>query len=238
MKNYLSYAEANELCDEMVTQFMEKETQQPKCVNIEGFVKEYLGCAVVYEKFAESDTQKIGFASDGETPLNVLRNGRAKAVVFPRNTVVLDTDLKKPAESERRRFTLGHEAGHILMTRIDPDQRARFYRAYSKGAVYSVEDLKEMYSIAEWQANTMASALLMPRFLISDNLKRYNRGKNLPVFGDSVFRPREKEILNRMADSLGVSYTALVIRLRQLGHLSHRSIAEYIQAMGIRGEVA
>ena len=48
------------------------------------------------------------------------------------------------------------------------------------------------------------------------------------MYGDAVFHPREKVILNKMADSLNVSYTALTIRLKRLGMLKHHDISEYI----------
>ena len=59
-------------------------------------------------------------------------------------------------------------------------------------------------------------------------LRKFNGGRRLPVYGETVFHPREKVILQKMASSLGVSFTALVIRLRGLGMLSRHSIGEYI----------
>ena len=61
-----------------------------------------------------------------------------------------------------------------------------------------------------------------------ETLQRFNGGRRLPVYGESVFHPREKVILQKMADSLEVSFTALVIRLRGLGMLSYHDISEYI----------
>ena len=69
----------------------------------------------------------------------------------------------------------------------------------------------------------------MPRSVMYETLKRFNGGKRLPVYGETVFHPREKVILQKMADALGVSYTALVIRLRGLGMLNHHDISEYIE---------
>ena len=86
-----------------------------------------------------------------------------------------------------------------------------------------------MYSISEWQANTFSASLLMPRPDMYETLKKFNGGKRLPVYGETVFHPREKVILQKMADALEVSYTALVIRLRGLGLLNHHDISEYIE---------
>lgn len=87
---------------------------------------------------------------------------------------------------------------------------------------------EEIYTIGEWQANTISASLLMPVPIMKKALRKFNGGRRLPVYGETVFHPREKVILQKMASSLGVSFTALVIRLRGLGMLSRHSIGEYI----------
>ena len=88
--------------------------------------------------------------------------------------------------------------------------------------------MRERYSIGEWQANALSAALLMPRFMVLSALQKFNRGRRLPVYGENVFRPSEKVILQKMADTLQVSHTALVIRLRQMQLLERHDISEYI----------
>ena len=152
-----------------------------------------------------------------------------KAVIYPRNTIVLDKYLLHPNEESHRRFVLGHEAGHILAGQINPDSPACFHHFCSREQTYTIEDMKERYSINEWQANIMAAALLMPRFLMLETLKKFNGGRRLPIYGECIFHPREKAILNKMANALQVSYTALVIRLKDLGMLNRHEVSEYIQ---------
>ena len=94
--------------------------------------------------------------------------------------------------------------------------------------MYTAEELHQRLYICEWQANILAAALLMPKFIIKDALTRLNHGKRIPVYGKHVFRPQEKAILKTMSDSLRVSHTALVIRLRDLGALSPKDLSEYI----------
>lgn len=53
---------------------------------------------MVYEQIAENDPDKIGFASDGVRPLVVWRNGRKSSVIFPKDTVVLETLLLNPSK--------------------------------------------------------------------------------------------------------------------------------------------
>ena len=54
-------------------------------------------------------------------------------------------------------------------------------------------------------------------------------GRRLPIYGSGVLHPREKVIIQKMADSMGVSFTALVIRLRGFGMLNYHPLEEYME---------
>lgn len=228
MKNYLSYAEADELCEGLILQYIGRNIPAPEFVDIDGFAQNYMKCPVRYESFAESDPDKIGFTGDGRTPLFIYQNKRPVSVVFPARTIVLERFLLQPKENGHRRFTLAHEVGHLLAAQIDPDQQAYFHQEYDGERVYTLDEMRERYSIGEWQANALSAALLMPRFMVLAALQKFNCGRRLPVYGENVFRPSEKVILQKMADSLQVSHTALVIRLRQMQLLERHDISEYI----------
>ena len=239
MTNYISRAEAEELCDELIRQFTGSTSSDPNPVDIDLFVRDYLKCTVLYESIAEDDADKIGFTGDGKRPLRVLKDGKPKDVIYPRNTIVLDKYLLKSSELYRRRFVLSHEAGHVIANRINPDNPACFHHFTDRERnEYTIADLKDRYNICEWQANTIAASLLMPRFLMNDTLKKYNGSRRLPIYGDNIFHPREKAILNKMSNALRVSYTALVIRLRDLDMLSRHNVSEYIHnELGLGGDI-
>lgn len=150
-------------------------------------------------------------------PLRVSDGGVVEQRVYPKYTVVLEKYLLRPGEEARRRFTLAHEAGHIIASQLDPHANACFHRDIDTERLYTAEELRQRMSLSEWQANMLAGCLLMPRFIVKNALIQYNNGRKLPVYGTSVFRPREKEILGQMTRRLGVSRTALTIRLRDLG---------------------
>jgi len=229
LTNYISRAEADELCDGLIMEFAGKNKKLPDSIDIDRFVRDYLKCTVVYETIAEADKDCIAFASDGKRAIKIRINGIVSDVIYPKNTIVLDKYLLNKNENNRRRFALAHEAGHILANRINPDSPAYFHRFNDKERDYTIEDFRERYNLNEWQANVFAAALLMPRCVIKEVLNKFNDGKTIPVYGENVFRPREKTILNKIADSLQVSYTALVIRLKTLNLLNRRDISEYIQ---------
>lgn len=238
MTNYISRPEIEELSEALIRQYHGKLDPMPCCVDIDGFVQDCLHCSVVYENFAEEEQDKLGFIGDGQTPLKVWRQGQAVERTPPYRTIVLERYLLRPEEHARRRFTLAHEAGHYIAMRLSPDTAACFYHAHSPEREYSVEDLRQRYNILEWQANAFAAALLMPRCVVQQLLYQLCGGHFLPVYGNTVFHPREKILLQKMAETLEISHTALVIRLRELGMLKSRPLSAYIQKelqMGVGG---
>lgn len=238
MRNYISRVEAEELCNGLIKQYAGENSSIPSSVDIDDFVKNFLKCTVVYENIAEENLDRIGFTSDGKRPLHIFINGSVKKVIYPKNTIVLDKYLLNKAENNHRRFVLGHEAGHILLNKMYPDSSAGFHHFASRDYEnYSIDDMRERYSIVEWQANMLSAALLMPSFVMIHALKKFNGGRRLPVYGNNIFNIREKTILNKMSKSLKVSYTALVIRLKDLGMLKHHDVSEYIQMeLGLGGD--
>lgn len=109
MQVYISNKEIEQIAEGLVQ--VSCGESPPKYIDIDA-IATYLGITVVYEQIAESDPGKIGFASDGIRPLVVWRNGKKVGVLFPKDTVVLETLLLNPAEKTRRRFVLAHELSH------------------------------------------------------------------------------------------------------------------------------
>lgn len=128
MQVYVSNREIEQIAEGLVHVACGK--PPPKRIDIDA-VAVYLGLTVRYKKFAESDQDKIGFTSDGKSALTVFRNGQKQRIIFPKETIVLDSFLQYPCESSRRRFTLAHEISHILINRADPTHTAPcFNRVY------------------------------------------------------------------------------------------------------------
>lgn len=69
-----------------------------------------------------------------------------------------------------------------------------------------------MFSLNETLTNRLGAAVLMSPFLVAEG----------------VFAPDTKIRLQSMSDALGVSYSALINRLRELRLLECRPIEEYI----------
>ena len=104
----------------------------------------------------------------------------------------------------------------------------RFHAEYDSERSYSKEELAQMFASVEWQADTMGASLLMPRRIIENALAKYNQSNPIKVYGDNTITSKDKAVIRRMAAYIGVSYTALVIRLRDMGLFEYHSILEYI----------
>ena len=99
MKRFTSFGEIETLCEAMIKDYHRaKRYDGVICVDIEGFVREYLGLPVIYETFAEPDPGRVGFCSDGRRPLRIRKDGGIRQVTYPAGTIVIEKRLRAAAE--------------------------------------------------------------------------------------------------------------------------------------------
>lgn len=231
MKPFTSFQELDALGEGLSKDYIARTHRwNVRCFDIEGFITDYLGLAIVYESFAEKDSSKIGFLSNGIDPLLVYRNGTATLVVFPKDTIVIERFLLRPDESSRKRFTLAHEAAHKVMERHVPMQKAYFHSEYDAEANYSEEDFRRIFSMNENLINRLGAAIIMLGFLVAKALKRYNNSQKLRCYQGMILAPDDKMNAQKKADSLGVSCSALLNRLKELSLLDIHPLSEYISS--------
>ncbi|MDD4495251.1 MAG: ImmA/IrrE family metallo-endopeptidase [Eubacteriales bacterium] len=228
----LTYEEIDELGESLIRRYLGAEADRYFCVDIEGFVNDFLGSPILYRTIAEEDSDKIGFVSDGITPLLVFENKKRVPKVFPRGTIVIEKCLRRERESGKRRFTIAHEGGHIVAERTLPmgDHIAlrAFHREFDSERRYTPNDFKDLFSFRETQIDRLGAALLMPRFMVHNVLTHYCVADGIPVYGDSILRAEDKLLVHDMANTMGASYQAFFIRLKELGLLKRCDIDEYI----------
>ena len=204
MSIYMSRAELEEISEGLITAYANKFSNRViQSIDIEHFITEFLMLRIEYASFAEDDAGRIGFLADGATPLLV--------------------------QQGRRRFTMAHEASHHILSKMYAmPSEGRFHAEYDSERSYSKEELAQMFASVEWQADTMGASLLMPRRIIENALAKYNQSNPIRVYGDNTITSKDKAVIRRMAAYIGVSYTALVIRLRDMGLFEYHNILEYI----------
>ena len=230
MNSLVSFRELDSLGEGLVKDYAKKTHRwNSMCLDIEGFITEYLGLNIVYETISEEDKSKLAFLADGLDPLRVTRDGAASFVVFPKGTIVVEMFLTRNSEAARKRFALAHEAAHAILERHVPLQTGgHFQSEFDSTAHYSKEDILRMFSINESCANRLGAALLMPEYRMDRALKKYNDGNKLICYG-GVFPQQEKLVIQKLANALGVSTAAMTNRLRELKMVESRPIDKYIR---------
>lgn len=231
-RTYLHNSEIIQIADGIVKQYYGRKV--PQKVDVDAIAVKVLKQNVLYESFAESNPDKMGFTADGSSPLCIWKGGEVVNAVFPAETVVLDRYLLKPEMETRRRFALAHEISHIILSKTDPLHHvARFYSEQSNIEDYSIEELRGCLTYSELQANNMAGSIL----LMSDSLKlavKKTFGANkVNSYGKRLFLPRDAEKLRKIAEAKGVSYTTLCIQLEACNLLNIGSIEAYLRLTGV-----
>ena len=158
-------------------------------------------------------------------------------VLYPRKTMVIDKCYLAPDQRERCRFNMAHEAGHYLMTKLCNTNVASFNRDMDLSEYIPTEQLHNAFNINESRANKIAAAILLPRFVVENALKRFNKGEPIRIYGENVFDPEGRVIMKQMADLLGVRFQPLFIRLRQFGLLDYHPLEELLMKQILESEV-
>ena len=145
------------------------------------------------------------FMSDGSITTQHISNG----------DVVIDSDLQSNGVPGRCNFTIAHETGHQILYKLFP---ADYGMVCNRKTQILYRRKKESHNWVEWQADSLASFIMMPRLLISESMSRFGLGEKVEML-NRVFRPTVFQHFCDMATYLGVSKQALSIRLKQLGYL-------------------
>lgn len=164
------------------------------------------------------DGMTLGMTSFNEFGVGIYDdNGQPCIYYLDGTTVLVEKDLKDdPASYGRYNFTLLHETAHQILARLYPNSpravqnRIVYYRGRSQQ--YPIQDWDE------WQADNLASALLLPVEIVMCALPRFDLQNGIEIL-NKIYRPKEYERFCKMAEFLGTSKQALAIRLKQLGLL-------------------
>ena len=230
----------NDMIDEigegLIRKFDYSAYSSGQAVDIERFITDYLEYRIMYDRIAEEDAGKTAFLSDGKTSLCVWRNGKREWIVPPAKSIVVDSHFSNANMKTSLRFKLAHEAGHVLMNKLNGGQlTSAFSNEFDGERDYSIEELGKLFSLSELQATSMGVALLMPKNVVISAVCKSKGKKRIPVFGNSVLLKEDRRLLYEMSEHFEVSFKSLFYRLRDLKLFDYRLIDEYI-AMNL-GEI-
>jgi Zn-dependent peptidase ImmA (M78 family) len=230
---YITDEALDGFAEAVVGDFAPERLNVPGSLDVESFLKDYLGLKIEYRKISYL-TQTLGLTafSDGYVQINDDITDKPALVPVKKGTVVIDTSLLKSKYPYRLRFTLAHEGSHWLLHRKAFEENNPFKSvgvsenqqlAAKKGRVDYSRSLKDKTDCdtIERQADFLAAAILMPRPALREEFRDFFR-----IYGE---KPRQLARLSGKQDefysellplyvskTFNVSYNAARIRLEKL----------------------
>jgi len=194
------------------------EAQPTPLGDIAARVSEQLGATFHFD-------QELGLTSQGQKILG--------ACYFePAFAIFVDPSLQSADGSARFRFTLAHELGHLSLhrnLRLDFQSLDATARAIVDGERDLQPGPRELITprdFLEWQANSYAAALLMPRVTVRSALALQQldmgitRRPGMVYLSDGTGSANDfREIVHRLSTVYQTSTTATRIRIQELGLL-------------------
>jgi len=162
----------------------------------------------------------LGITSSLEVGVGVWDQDWTPELFFLDNaTALIELSLQDDSQHGRRNFTMMHEAAHLIFQRLFPeDYVVRFRTSPLRYHLAEAPEAGRTTDWEEWQANTLASYLLLPRELVFRTMIDAGFTSGIQLL-NRKFARKQYEQFEKMAARLGVSKQALAIRMKQLGLL-------------------
>lgn len=180
---YLSRADLDRFAEQILQDFVRSE--YPKghlCYNVDPTkLAQFYGYNIVYVTITR-DGSILGQTSIGKmwTPI-IDQDGNDILYYLDGKTILIDKRLANdPRCSGRRNFTIAHELAHQFINRAYPKvygPQCRILCDYRR----SVKSNKKITNWREWQADTLAAALLLPKEAIEEAMFVFGLGTKIKV---------------------------------------------------------
>ena len=190
----LSKKEMDESAENFIWDFHPEAMKTPMQIDIDSFAQNYRGLKQDFQYLSHNGVY-LGMTVFNDTDKVVIFDPntlRAEYISAEARTIIIDNNLLEENQEHRYRYTMGHECGHdIYHTQYfgyNPDQisflEEKENEPMIKCRVVNLNGVKKPVvwdekNTMEWQANYMASSLLMPKSMVikavnDDNDTFYN----------------------------------------------------------------
>ena len=204
--------------------------KSPQVTPIDQFAKDYLGLDVSFYPLSK-DGSFLGLTAYAETEYVLNTNGIQHIIPLKKNQIILDDAFIDPLRIRelcgKRRFTLAHECAHQILYALEQDEgKTACRKLYSERKVYDRRDKKTKTDWNEWQADSLAAAILMPAREIKAAMEILTPRKKLITYGNKM--PEESKcLISDLCNIFGVSKTAMEIRLKHLGYIEDLPLSKF-----------
>lgn len=222
---YLSRAEIEQISSSVVNAYWGLEPQDSStggkiCPEI--LAQKLLGLKVEYRSLSRNGSI-LGMTAFEKVGVRIYEDNVPGYYYLDGHTILIESSLAgEGANPGRRNFTLMHETCHQIFRMLFPAEYmppAQYRKVYCYTAAMYGHQGKPV-NWEEWRVNTLTAAILMPKDLLIDQMHAAGLGDKLRLL-NKIFAPKEYEKFAAVAEAMGVSKSALAIRMKQL-HLLDR----------------
>ena len=222
---YLSSMDIERIAYQTVQSFDHSLLIQPQQLNVDLFAEQFLRLKLDFIDLS-NNASILGMIvfSDSSIPVFDPEQNTPKIIQAKAGTALIEKSLLEDRLQNRTRFTIAHECAHWLIHK--PKCKAQPLVCRTVGQ-------SDQRDWLEWQADNMASALLMPAVSVHSFMKQYVKENRhsmelmYQMFGDRYAMNKRDQIIRIVALTFGVSEKAAELRLKRL---------QYIKAKPVKGD--
>ncbi len=226
----LSKKNFDEIATNVLLEYMPDTLNYPKATDIEYLAEECLYLDIKHD-YIVPNGKVLGMIAFSDTQFKTYDfEAEEKVIEMQEGTMLIDMSLIGTENRARKRFTEAHEASHWICHRSyhSPSNRQYDFRINNYVAcrtenieAYGVKNkiVKSDNDWEEWQADSLAAALLMPKdtFILAAKEAMNERG----IWRGYLSMQYDVQIINKVISELAhvfdVSFKAAKIRMLHLG---------------------
>lgn len=189
--------------------------ESPAPLDVDSFAEFHLEATIDYHRLS-ADGSVLGMSVFQELSIPVVDHADCSSdVVFPSRTIVIDHQALSGSPESRLRFTVAHECAHLILHRNiyyrDPLMKCSGNTGYRPFTTNTEGVRSDKVDRAEFQANYLGAALLMPRDPFSQMYRTL-----VPGSWYDLAERRKKAVVCKLADTFETSLQATSLRIKNL----------------------
>ena len=242
---HLTVSNIESIARDVIHSFSQGADLEPNAVNIERLAEKHLGIRLDYAHLSNNGSiLGMMIFQDCSVPLYLPNEKTIKIFEAKAGTAMIEHSLTEDRNRGRIRFTIAHECAHWILHRptlkvvpkrpslnlqqtSDQEDLAIVCRKVTTKPKLPGE--RTAMDWKEWQADNLASALLMPSAAVHTFMKDYTRRLSEKTkfmfadYGEQYVQAQTSSLLRQLAALFQVSERTAEIRLNRLGFLYPRT---------------
>lgn len=222
---YLSRVQIEEIADPILCRYRAECLPQKRlCYRVDPTeLAEMLGFSVDYQRLTQNGSV-LGMTASVPMWTSIYDDASCKMFYeLDGHTLLIEKRLLLPNLTGRRHFTIAHELAHQIINRRFSEETGANERLccdYRRSSPH-----RKVSNWHEWQADALASSLLLPQDAVLDAMFMHGLGDHVKVLSRKYSEYKYQRFCE-MAEFLQVSKTALAFRMEQLGLLERNLLIQ------------